>query len=448
MSEECQRLRQDDARREAGGDGRSEDDGRGWIGWLQIAAVVLVVLIAVALTVWLSNQGGEAGERPPERPPVPVRVTEPVVADHQVDIEVTGTVTVTAFVNLVPEVGGRVIEVSDAVRTGASFTAGEILFRIDPRDYEVALTRARSQLATARSQFAQTRAEAEVAREEWDNLYPGQPITALAAREPQLEAARGQLLSAEAQVRQAELDLERTTFSLPFSGRITESRLEVGQQLAPGQSYGTAYDFEAVELVAPVPPTDLARIGAATGRPAQVRLEAGGPVFEAVVARTGARLDARTRFIDLYIDPGAEGRTLQPGLFADVRILGPELENVMILPANAVIGLDQVRLVEDGAIVSERVQVLDRPRGRVIVRPFDIHDGLIVSPLPEGAEGRDTEIVETVEPPAPEFDPGYAPAPPLRDASGERPDSPAEAEAMEEDRETLAPPEDRAGERG
>lgn len=451
-------MRQDDVRRDGKGatdDGEGGDEDRGaWIGWLQIAAVVLVILAAGAVTFWLSSRGGEAGEAPPERPAVPVRVTEPGVIDHRVDVALTGTVSVTAFVDLTPQVGGRVIEVSDAVRAGAAFEAGEVLFQIDPRDYEVAVTRARSALAQARSNLAQAQAEAEVAREEWDRLYPDQPITPLAARTPQLEAAQGQLYSAEADLQQARLNLERTTVSLPFAGRVTQSRLEVGTLVSAGQSYGQAYDYEAVELIAPISPTDLARLGEVENAPVTLSLEAGGPRFPARVERVGARLDERTRFIDLYIDPGPEGRTLQPGLFADVAIRGPLLEGVMILPAAAVAGLDEVRVVEGGEILSERIEVLDRPRGRVVARRFDTHDGLVVSPLPEGAVGRDAEIVERVEPPAPTPETG-APFSPDARAGGETDDGPdSAAEAAAERREEAddvdlnADPAAREGERG
>ncbi len=446
MSEETARLRQDDGERARSGGG-GESDERGWIGWLQIAAVVLVILLAGAITVWLSSTGGEPGEAPPERPDVPVRVTDPLIADHRVTVALTGTVGVTAFVDLTPQVSGRVVSVSDAVRAGAAFAADEVLFQIDPRDYEVAVTRARSALAQARSGLAQAQAEAELAREEWDRLYPGQAITPLAAREPQLEAARGELLSAEAELDQALLNLERTTVSLPFAGKVTESRVEAGALVNSGQSYGQAYDFEAVELIAPISPRDLARIGEAQGAPVRLSLEAGGPGFPGEVARVGARLNERTRFIDLFIEPAAGDLELQPGLFADVEIQGPLLQDVMILPAAAVAGLNEVRLVEDGVIVSERIEVLDRPSGRVVARVFDPHQGLIVSPLPEGSLGRDAEITERVDPPeasgpAPDvsgpYDGGYA--------------SPAE-QAAERGAETgdidvEAAPEDREGERG
>lgn len=368
--------------------------GQEWIGWLQIAGVGAVILAAAAITLWLSSGSDDGLEAAPEQPPAPVRVVAPERGDHQIRIEATGTVTVTALVELTPQVGGRIVEVSQAARAGSAFDADEVLFRIDPRDFEVAVSRARAGLADARSALQTEEAQARIARTEWDNLYPNREITPLAAREPQLEAARARLLSAEADLAQARLNLERTQFSLPFAGRVAESRIEAGRLAAAGQSLGSAYDRAAIEIVAPVAPEDLNRLSGAQGRPVEITLEGADETLSGSVVRVGARLDERTRFVDLFMSAGDQGASLQPGLFADVRIAGPVLDDVMRLPAAALSGLDTARVVEDGVIVERTLTVLDRERGLVVVSPFDAGEGVIVSALPEGAVGREAEIVD------------------------------------------------------
>ena len=364
-----------------------------WVGWLQIAAIAAVIVIAALITWRLSADGAPSSGNGAERPPTPVRVAQPDTADHTIVVRVTGTVAATAPVDLTPQVGGRIVEVSPSALAGAAFEAGDILFRIDPRDYEVAVTRARAALADADAALQQAEAEAEIARREWEAVYPGREITPLAAREPQLAAARARQLAAEADLAQARLNLERTEVGLPFAGRVVESRLEVGLLAVAGQPYGSVYDFEALEIVAPIAPSDLARLGDTADLTAQVRLE-GDPVgFAASIAREGAQLDARTRFIDLFIDPGAAGIALRPGQFAEVRIDGPVLETVFVLPTEAVAGLNQVNIVERGVIAERRVEVLDRPRGAVITAPFDVGAGVIISPVPEGGVGREAEIL-------------------------------------------------------
>lgn len=374
---------------------RHKDTGPAWVGWLQIGGIAIVIVIAASLTAWLGSLGGGEVGTPPERPPAPVRVIQPETGNHRIEVSVTGTIDVTALVPLAPQVGGRIIEVSPSVRAGGAFEAGEILFRIDPRDYQVAVSRAQAALADARASAQQEEAQAQIAINEWESLYPDRPITSLAAREPQLAAARARLLAAQADLAQAELNLERTEISLPFAGRVTDSRIEAGLLALSGQSLGNAFDLDALEIVAPIAPADLSRLGNAEGLPVTITIEGIGETLSSQIARVGSRLDGRTRFIDLFVPVGTLEVALQPGLFATLTIEGPQLTDVMILPASALLGVDSVNVIEAGVVRQRSVNVLDRGRERVIVARFDPADGVIVSALPESALGRAAEIVES-----------------------------------------------------
>lgn len=375
--------------------GASEDSGPAWVGWLQIGGIAIVIVIAALLTMWLGSLGGGEPGTPPERPPAPVRVIQPEIISHRIEVSLTGTIDATALVPLAPQVSGRIIEVSPSVRAGAAFEAGEVLFRIDPRDYQVAVSRAQAALADARAAAQQEEAQAQIAINEWESLYPNRPITPLAAREPQLAAARARLLAAQADLAQAELNLERTEISLPFDGRVTDSRVEAGLLALSGQSLGNAFDLETLEVIAPIAPADLARLGNAEGLPVTIDIEGAAQALTSEVARIGSRLDGRTRFIDLFIPVGGLDAVLQPGLFANLTIEGPQLSEVMILPASAMPGLESVNVIDDGVVGQRTVTVLDRSRDSVIVERFDPADGVIVSALPENAIGRAAEIVES-----------------------------------------------------
>lgn len=362
-------------------------------GWLQIAAIALLVLVALAVTLRLA--AGDDAPRAAAAAPagVPVEIVRPEARAHQAVLRLTGTVEAAAAVELAPQVGGRIIEVSPSVRPGARFEAGEVLFRIDPRDYEVALSAARARLADAESGLAEIEARSVLSRREFETVFPDREINPLAAREPQLAAARASVQAARADVDRAALDLERTSYALPFSGRIIDSRIEAGQQVFAGQSYGSAYALEGLEIEAPAAPSEIARLGGAEGRTARVRLEGSARVIEAQVVREGAILDPRSRLTLLYLAPSGD-EPLRPGEFADIEIDAPPREPVYALPAAAVTGLDLAHRVAGGRIEEVRLDVLDREGDRIIAAPFDIGEGVIVSPLPDGAAGSEARIVE------------------------------------------------------
>jgi RND family efflux transporter MFP subunit len=370
----------------------AEPDKSGWIGWLQIAAIIAIIIVAMMMTAVLSSGGGREPQAAPERAATPVQTIRPAPAAHQVEIALTGSVASPSDVTLTPQVSGRVIEVSEAVRAGAHFEPNEVLFLIDPRDYEVAVSRAQASLADAQSALQQLEAEAEINRAEWRRQYPNREITPLAAREPQLSAARARVASAQADLSQARLNLERTAISFPFRGRVIESRVEAGQLVSAGQSYGSVYDIARLEIIAPIAPADLERLTPAVGRQADLTVGESALTLQGEIVREGASLDARTRFIDLFIEP-ASADALRPGQFVDVRISGPDLDESVMAPASALAGLNQVRIVREGRIAEVEVIVLDRVGDQVFLRPFDFGEGVIITPVPENALGRRANIL-------------------------------------------------------
>ena len=80
-----------------------------------------------------------------------VNVLLPDSIARDVLVDVTGTINARSYVELVPEVSGRVVEVSPSLRAGGSFTVGEVLIGIDERDFRLAVEQANAEVASAES---------------------------------------------------------------------------------------------------------------------------------------------------------------------------------------------------------------------------------------------------------------------------------------------------------
>ena len=108
----------------------------------------------------------------------------------------------------IPQVGGKVIEVSPALINGGQFRKGDILLRIDPIDYQLAVTLAEAKVKDSQSKLELAKEEAAAAREEW-RIIKGTGSKSqtkpppLVAREPQLAAARARLKADRADLRKA-----------------------------------------------------------------------------------------------------------------------------------------------------------------------------------------------------------------------------------------------------
>lgn len=374
-------------------------EGQRWTGRIQIALVLGVLLIALALNRLLIASGDPVAVRSSESAVAPVQVTRPAAANERIEIRTTGVVQARSPVAIVPQVGGRVVEIAPQLAPGGRFEAGEILFRIDPVDFEVAVGRAEAELRSAEATRQLERAEADIARREWQLVHGEEPIPALVAREPQLAQADANVAAAESRLREARLALERTRFSLPFDGRVTAADIDLGQTLAANQSVGNTYADASVEVLLSLSASEAETLEPLIGR--AVRINASGPGSDSAVTgrivRVGARFDERTRLLDVAVQPDPRGALL-PGQFLAATIEGDQQRDAFWLPVEALGRNDQAWIVRsDGQnAVLEGVQprILLRESRRALAQVFDVGEGLVVTPPPQPASGLRVRIIE------------------------------------------------------
>ncbi len=162
-----------------------------------------------------SGEGG--GEGQSQGPPAVVFVTAEVQPVTET-FRFLGRVEPIERVELRARVPGFIEEVG--FEGGQQVDRGDLLFRIEPSQYDAALEAAQAREESARAQF--TTAERSLARarelRESGTVSQAQLDDAVAA----YEAARGDRLQAEAEVRQAQLDLDYTEITAPISGRMSQ----------------------------------------------------------------------------------------------------------------------------------------------------------------------------------------------------------------------------------
>lgn len=363
-------------------------------GAFQLIFVVAIVSFALLLSASMKPAVSEA--RPKSAPNrVAVTVVDPAPSVFKPRIKLNGVVESRTETSVIPQVPGRVIEVSPSFRPGASVTSGEVLFVIDPSDYELAVDRTLAEIEMARSELARLEAEAAAERQVWNSNFPERPIPDLLARKPQIVAAKARVHSAKAARADAELALARTIIRAPFDARILDTRLDVGQVVSSNAAVGNMYSTASLEIVVPVSSAELRRIAPAEGRRAKIVPEA-GPAIDGVVVRKAASLDARTRLGTLFVasdNPAA----LTRGDFVEIEIHGIETNNAFRLPPAALTSRDQLWVVEDEQLVERRVEILGRESDMLIVSAFDAADGVVATPPSDARAGLRVDPVFSAE---------------------------------------------------
>jgi len=398
-----------------------------------IFAAPLVVIIGAALLFFVMAAAApkpKEKEGGPNAPAVQFAVTH--ARPTTIAISVQGEARPRFEAALSAQVAGRLLWVSPKFAEGGAFTEGEAIARIDSADYQLAVTRARSQVAQAEEGLARETAESELARQDWAALGRGD-APPLAVREPQLAQARAALAAAQAALRSAQLDLDRTSIRAPFTGRLRERRANLGDYVGPGSPVAVMFSTETMEIRVPLTDSDLAALrtpvgfaatSANPGPVAHVNILMGGRIltWEGRLTRTEAAVDARTRLIYGIVevrDPFNLGNAapLAPGMFVTVRLEGSARETMVAAPRSALkrnefvyvvtpdntIDVRQVRpaqttadevLFREGVADGERVvvSVLTSPRQGMAVTPIDRAGDAEVAPTAADAPAGEEKL--------------------------------------------------------
>ncbi len=219
--------------------------------------VQFILVIALIAIGWTGNRLLKASRPPMKKREVVVAAPlARTVTVHTkripVPIQGHGTVRPLQEIQLVPQVGGKIVYVSPAMVNGGAFKKGDILLAIDPADYRIAVTLAKARVKDAESRFALAEQESSVARSDWLQLHPGTEPPSLVAKKPQLETARANLAAQKAELERAKLNLERTRLKAPFDGRVSLKNVDMGQVVSPGQPTAVLYSIEAAEITMPM----------------------------------------------------------------------------------------------------------------------------------------------------------------------------------------------------
>ncbi|WP_157980839.1 efflux RND transporter periplasmic adaptor subunit [Pseudidiomarina homiensis] len=343
----------------------------------------LIIIVAIALVVLLGMLRPQLPMRSMERPAVLVEVQEAQPEDINLLVSGQGNVMAKHTTNLVTQVSGQVIEIAANFHNGGYFNEGDMLVKIDPRDYEVALQNAKANLAQAKAALAEESARAKVAKEEWESLQLGE-IPALGLREPQVASAVAAMQSAEAAVAKAQRDLDRTVIRAPFAGLLQSKNVDLGQFVNVSSQVAQLMGTEVAEVRVPLSDRDLAYLNLPrreqeTDFP-RVRLSSfvAGEKYEwqGRLVRSEGVLDSKSRVIygvvevqDPYNRAGeSHAEILRFGRFVQLEIEGKYVEDVYRIPRYALNTDGNVWLVdEERRLKRQHVEVLRAEENQVIV---------------------------------------------------------------------------------
>jgi RND family efflux transporter MFP subunit len=380
----------------------------------------IVILIAASGVAWqlLANSPKAKREAIVPEPPL-VKTIEVQPEDVRVPVLTQGTVKPRTSISLSAEVSGRIVATAAQFADGGFFKKGDVLVRIDPHDYRLAITKAEALVAGAKQQLAQAEAEYKQKQEEYRGV-DRRKVTDYALRKPQYEEAAANLKASRADLELAKLQLRRCEIRAPFDGRIIDKKADIGQYVTTGTKVADIYavDFAEVRLPLSQAQADLLDLPLqlnTNSPPDPIAVKLSGRyagqshTWDGEIVRTEASVDERNRL--LYVvaqvkDPygmhaphssGNKPPPLAMGMFVRGEIQSRLLKNIYPLPRNAVHNMNTVWLLDDKARLKiQPVQVAHRDEHNIYINQgLEPGDTVIVSPLDAAVGGMQLKLASS-----------------------------------------------------
>jgi multidrug efflux system membrane fusion protein len=366
---------------------------------IRIVPLVSLLLIANVLAGCDGKPAANSG------PPLPtVTVAHPLQKSITEWDEYTGRFIALETVEIRARVSGFIDSVH--FREGQIVKKDDLLFVIDQRPYQIAVEQANADIQRAQAKL-------DIATDDVNRATPLLQSKTLTEREfdtrksVQRDAA-GQLASANAALKQAQLNLEWTEVRAPIAGRISDKRVDAGNLISGGQTGATL-----LSVIVSIDPIHFAfdgseadflhylRLAAAGTRPSS--RDAPNPVAVRLADETEFTHQGRMDFVDNAINPKTgtiRGRAifdnkdgfLTPGFFGRLRLFGGT-HDTLLIPDGAIASDQASKIVftvaDDGMVGTKRVELGPIIEGLRVVRSgLAPADRIVIDGLPRARPGQ------------------------------------------------------------
>jgi multidrug efflux system membrane fusion protein len=354
--------------------------------WIWIVVIVLVVIAAAAAAWFWFGRGADdsakagRGKGDASGRPVPVVASAARKGNINVYIDALGTVTPRNMVVVHTRVDGQLMTV--AFQEGQDVKAGDLLAQIDPRPFEVMLAQANGQMAHDQAQLK----DAELDLERYRTLLTQDSISKqqVDTQEALVRQYQGTVATDQGTIDNAKLQITYARITAPISGRVGLRQVDPGNMVHAADSNGLVViaQVKPISVIYPIPEDNIPRVVKRTQTGQDVVVDAydrGGKIKLATgrLLTLDNQIDTTTGTVKLKAEFPNQDGALFPNQFVNVRMAVETRQDTTLVPSAA------IQRGAPGTFV-----FLVKPDQTVTVTPVKI--GTV--------EGETTEVLSGVEP--------------------------------------------------
>lgn len=386
----------------------------------KILLPIVIIVVTIALIMIISkNPPTSKRAQPSKAAQMTVATTTLTPQNYQVIVQSFGTVKPRTQSVLFAQVSGQINKVSKQFRAGGFFEQGDILIQLDDRDHRAEVKIAQASLMSAKQSLQEEGARVKQAEADWKRLGNGQTPNALVLRQPQYEAAKAQVLSAQALLDKAKLSLERTKIIAPYAGRVLKKHVDIGQVISSNTQLADIFAVDTVEIRLPIKNKDLPLMKLPEEyRNAHEQSEAeqststmttnvvfssdlmGEQVWQGKIVRTESAIDEMSQqlyvvaqIIRPYDSEYNQGAQIKMGQYVTAHITGREIENALVIPSSAIYQGSYVYIVQNNLLMRKEIQLgWQNGTESIVTQGLNAGDELVLTSLGQVSSGTPVAI--------------------------------------------------------
>jgi len=367
---------------------------------IQLIIFALLIAAGYAGFKYFTENKPEVGKKGPKKPkPVYVEIKQFLKQNEELVIDAMGEVYPEKEISLKPSVTGEINEISKNFYPGGIVKKGEILVKIDQRDYLTRVNKYRAAVKKAAAALDLESGQQESAAKEFE-MFKNQntsPIKNknLALRKPQLQSAQADLESAKADLKQAEIDLAKTIIKAPFDAVLVETNTNTGSYVSAQENLATLYGTSKYRVKAYVPSDRVNRLYQQNKKiKAEVKSQTNNVTRTGYLKSVTGKITQDSRMAEVLIevdDPLGIKENKPPllsGDYVSVSIKAGVFEDVISVPRKYVRDNNYLWIFNNKKLEIRKIDILWKNSKNVLIRKsLNPEDKVITSAISVPVEG-------------------------------------------------------------
>lgn len=371
----------------------------------KLVSFAIVVLILGA-TYMAFNALKSQKQKPPQRPKPAVKnyvMAEPFKPSTvETVVEAFGRVGSAQQINVIAEVGGKLLQGNIPLKKGQSFKKGQLLCKIDDVEENLNLQAHKSSfLHTLASILPDIKIDFPQSFDTWQKYFDGikldEKLPALpepkSSKEKTFLAAKN-ILSEYYAIKSEEENIKKFYIYAPFNGSIITINYQIGSVVNPSANIGTIISTDELELEVPVELRDIAFVQ----KGKQVTIVDEGEFEQnwiGTITRVADFIDPNSQSVSVFIRIQKRSRyEALDGLFLKARIPGKSVNGAAEVPRRILKNKNEIFVVQDSVLVTRKVKVHKVSENNAIISGLKEGEMMVTDRPSNASEYMKVEIVK------------------------------------------------------